>query len=59
MYRYVSGNSSVASTCSFKPKKIGAKFSKYFKIQKGNEAALKRVVGTIGPVATAIGRIFH
>lgn len=56
-YPYVTVNSSITSTCSFKPANIGAKITGYVSIPAGDEAEMKRVLAQVGPLAVAIGNI--
>lgn len=55
-YPYVSVNKSAISTCNYKPANIGAKISGFVSLPANNEAEMKRVLGTIGPLAAAIGK---
>ena len=50
-YPYVNINTTSLNKCSFNADKVSAKIKKFVRIPKNNEAALKKAVATIGPVA--------
>lgn len=53
-YPYTAGTSGSGDTCNFNSSNVGATFSNYTDIPKGNCSALLHAVGTVGPVSVAV-----